>query len=185
MDRTLVERAQHGDPAAFEALAAAALPRLWSIARRVLTDHDAAEDAVQDCLVRAWRDLRALRDADRFDAWLYRLLINACRDRKRIAPRVGVMPIDDLPDLVAPGDAMAGADLRDELSRAFRGLSMEHRAALVLHHYVGLRAREMAVVLGIPEGTVVSRLHYASAAMRTELEAGMRLVPATATGDHR
>jgi RNA polymerase sigma-70 factor (ECF subfamily) len=183
MDRALVDRAQHGDQAAFEALATAALPRLWSIARRVLGDHDAADDAVQDALVRAWRDLRSLREPDRFEAWLYRLLINACRDRRRATRRVFVAPLDDVADLATTTDEIADADLRDELSRAFHGLSIEHRAALVLHHYLGLRAREIAGILGIPEGTVVSRLHYASVAMRSELEAGLRLTPATATGE--
>ena len=183
MDRALVERAQHGDHTAFEALATRSLPRLWSVARRVVGNHHEAEDAVQDCLVRAWRDLRVLRDPDRFEAWLYRLLINACRDRGRVARRPQVVELGDVPEISDQADPIAAIERRDQVSRGFARLSTEHRAALVLHHYVGFRAREIADVLGVPEGTIVSRLHYASRAMRTELEADMRLTPATIRSD--
>ena len=79
----LVERAQRGDHEAFDALATAAYHRLYAIARRILRDGYAAEDAVQDALVKAWRELRGLRDPVAFDAWLNRLLVNACRDQAR------------------------------------------------------------------------------------------------------
>ena len=75
----LVERAQRGDHEAFEALVRPHLDRLGAVANRILRDDYAAEDALQDAIVGAWRDLRALRDPDRFDAWLYRALVNACR----------------------------------------------------------------------------------------------------------
>lgn len=178
MDRALVERAQHGDQAAFERLATDALPRLWTIARRVTGDHHAAEDAVQDCLVRAWRDLRALRDPARFDAWLYRLLVNTCRDRVRAVRRFPVATLEAAGEAVDRGDAIADVATRDQLQRGFDRLSVDHRAALVLHHVLGLRTREIATIVGVPEGTIVSRLHYAAKAMRTELEADLRLVPA-------
>jgi RNA polymerase sigma-70 factor (ECF subfamily) len=181
MDSQLVVQAQHGDQAAFERLAAASLPRLWTIARRITDDHDAAEDAVQDCLVRAWRDLRALRDPDRFEAWLYRLLVHACRDRARSARRRPVAVLERIPEPVDRSDPIADVEARDQLARGFDRLSVDHRAALVLHHVLGLRAREIAATLGIPEGTVVSRLHYASRALRTALEADLRPAPAPAT----
>ena len=92
MTADLVERAQRGDHAAFDALATAAYSRLYAIAARILRDPYAAEDAVQDALVRAWRDLRAVRDPERFDAWLHRLLVHACADEGRKAKEKGDHP---------------------------------------------------------------------------------------------
>jgi RNA polymerase sigma-70 factor (ECF subfamily) len=185
MDRDLIIRAQGGDQAAFEHIAAASLPRLWTIARRVTDDHDVAEDAVQDCLVRAWRDLRALRDPDRFEAWLYRLLVHACRDRLKADRRRPVAVLESVPEPVDRSDPIGAIEARDQLERGFDRLSVDHRAALVLHHLVGLRVREIARILGIPEGTVESRLHYATRALRTELEADRRLVSAPTIGGER
>ena len=87
MTADLVQRAQRGDSDAFEALIRAAYDRLFATAHRILRDRDTAEDAVQDAIVRCWRDIRGLRDPDRFEAWLYRLLVNACRDLSRRARR--------------------------------------------------------------------------------------------------
>jgi RNA polymerase sigma-70 factor, ECF subfamily len=171
MSSELVERAQRGDREAFGALAAAAYHRLYRIARRILRDGYAAEDAVQDALVHAWRDVRGLRDRDRFDAWLHRLLVNACRDQLR---RRGRRPVEVE---VGPFDSPSGADEldrlvdRDELEQAFLRLSIEHRAVLVLVHHVGMSAAEVADTLRIPTGTVYSRLHYGEAALRAALDA--------------
>ena len=169
MTSELVERAQRGDHEAFDALASAAYHRLYAIARRILRDGYAAEDAVQDTLVKAWRDMRGLRDPEAFDAWLHRLLVNACNDHVRRARRRPV----ELPGLTidrpAPDDDLARLADRDELERAFLELSVEHRAVLVLTHYVGLPATEVAQILGIPTGTVYSRLHHGTRAMRSSL----------------
>ena len=166
MTSELVERAQRGDHEAFDALAGAAYHRLYAIARRILRDGYAAEDAVQDTLVRAWRDLRGLRDRDRWDAWLHRLLVHACQDqvrrRRRRPLEVPVLAIDQ----PAVDDRLAQLVDRDELERAFLQLTIEQRAALVLTHYVGLSAAEVSQILGIPTGTVYSRLHYGARAMR-------------------
>jgi RNA polymerase sigma-70 factor (ECF subfamily) len=165
----LVERAQRGDHEAFDVLASAAYDRLYAIARRILRDGYAAEDAVQDALVRAWRDVRGLRDPEAFDAWLHRLLVNACNDHARRARR---RPIE-LPELLIeraePRDDIASLVDRDELERAFLELSVEHRAVLVLTHYVGLPGPEVGRILRIPSGTVASRLHYGTRAMRSAL----------------
>ena len=144
MTTELVERAQRGDHEAFDALASAAYHRLYAIARRILRDGYAAEDAVQDALVRAWRDLRGLRDRDKFDAWLHRLLVHACADqvrhrrgarsRSRSTRSIDPIPSDDFAQVVD----------RDLIERAFLDLSVEHRAVLVLTHYVGLPAPEVA-----------------------------------------
>jgi RNA polymerase sigma-70 factor (ECF subfamily) len=165
----LVERAQRGDHAAFDALAGAAYHRLYAIARRILRDGYAAEDAVQDALVKAWRDVRGLRDPGAFEAWLHRLLVNACHDQVRRTRRrpieVLALPIDR----EEPRDDFAQLADRDELEQAFLQLTIEHRAVLVLTHYVGLPATEVSRILGIPPGTVASRLHYGARAMRAAL----------------
>ena len=169
MTSELVVRAQSGDREAFEALATAAYERMYGIARRILRDSHSAEDAVQETLIRSWRDMRSLRDPDRFDAWLHRLLVHACHDQSRSRRRfaVEVREIDvDRPD---PSDDYALVAQRDELERAFLKLPVEHRAVIVLTHYVGLPATEVSVVLGIPVGTVYSRLHYGVRSMRTAL----------------
>ena len=166
MTSELVERAQRGDHEAFDALATAAYHRLYAIARRILRDGYAAEDAVQDALVRAWRDLRGLRDRDRFDAWLHRLLVHACQDqvrRRRRRPfEVSVLTIDQ----PTVEDRLSQLVDRDELERAFLRLPVEQRAALVLTHYIGLPAAEVASILGVPVGTVYSRLHNGARTMR-------------------
>jgi len=173
----LVERAQSGDRDAFDALARTVYDRLYAIARRILRDGPAAEDAVQEALVRAWRDLRSLREADRFEAWIHRLLIRACHDQQRRARRLEVEVTDIAPDRSDPVDDYTTIAQRDELERAFLQLSFEHRAALVLTHYVGMSAPEVAHVLGIPAGTVYSRVHYGIRVMREALSpaaAGVR-----------
>jgi RNA polymerase sigma-70 factor (ECF subfamily) len=182
MQGDLVQRAQRGDHEAFDALARAAYDRLFSVAHRVLREADRADDAVQECLVRAWRDIRGLRDPDRWDAWLYRLLINACHDESR-RQRSRSREITLLAfDRAAPGDTARDLADRDELERAFRRLPVEQRAVLVMHHYLGLPTPEIARTLGIPEGTARSRLHYATVAMRAHLEADARLATVAAGG---
>ena len=178
MTTELVERAQQGDHEAFDALASAAYHRLYAIARRILRDGYAAEDAVQDALVRAWRDLRGLRDRDRFDAWLHRLLVRACQDQVR---RRGRRPLEvAVTEIDAPeaDDRFGQVIDRDELERAFLRLPVEQRAALVLTHYVGLSGPEVAAILGIPAGTVYSRIHYGAEAMRAAI-AGSPGLPST------
>ena len=169
MTSELVERAQRGDHEAFDDLATAAYHRLYAIARRILRDGYAAEDAVQDALVRAWRDLRGLRDRDRFDAWLHRLLVRACADHVRRTRRRRLEVTIDTIDRPDPQDDVGRIVDRDEIERAFLQLSVEHRAVLVLTHYAGLPAPEIATILGIPVGTVYSRIHHGTRAMRTSL----------------
>ena len=174
MDRDLVESAQGGDREAYVDLIRDRSDRLFAIAQRILRDVDRAEDALQDALVIAWRDLRGLRDPDRFDAWLQRLLINVCiaqatRERRRTA-NLRVLPIDGP---AAPDELLSVAD-RDLLERGFRRLPPDQRAILVLHHYLGFEPSEIAETLGIPAGTARSRLHHAHRAMRAALEADAR-----------
>jgi RNA polymerase sigma-70 factor, ECF subfamily len=177
VDRDLIEAARNGDREAYVDLIRARTDRLFAIAQRILRDIDRAEDALQDALVIAWRDLKSLRDPDRFDAWLQRLLINVCiaqatRERRRTAI-LRVLPVDDGP--AAPDDLLTIGD-RDQLDRGFRRLPPEQRAILVLHHYLGYAPSEIAETLGIPPGTARSRLHHAHRAMRAALEADARTV---------
>jgi RNA polymerase sigma-70 factor (ECF subfamily) len=165
----LVERAQRGDHAAFDALATGAYDRLYAVARRILRDEYAAQDAVQETLVRAWRDLRGLRDRDRFDAWLHRLLVHACADQARRDRRRRVEVAEVYLEPAEPADDIGRLADRDELERAFLALSPEHRAVLVLTHYMGMSAPDVAQCLGIPVGTVYSRQHHGIRQMRAVL----------------
>lgn len=169
MQAELVKRAQSGDRDAFDALARAAYDRMYTVAQRILRDGSAAEDAVQDALIRAWRDLRSLRRVDAFEAWTHRLLVNACYDQARRSRRM-VSHVAEL-DLQHsdPHDQYAVVAHRDELDRAFLKLSIEQRAVVVLTHYLGLSAPEVGDVLGIPVGTVYSRLHYSLRILRDSI----------------
>ena len=180
MDRDLVEQAQRGDREAFAILARSRGDVLFGIARRILRDVDLAEDAVQQALVIAWRELPRLRDPDRFDAWLQRTLVHACyaeaRRKRAWIANVRVLPVDG----PAGSDELASLVDRDEVERGFRRIPPEQRAILVLHHYLGLGLTEIGDVLDIPAGTARSRLHYAHRAMRALLEADAR--PTAAAG---
>jgi RNA polymerase sigma-70 factor (ECF subfamily) len=174
VERDLVQAARAGDREAYVDLVRARSDHLFAVAQRILRDVDRAEDALQDALVIAWRDLRGLRDPDRFDAWLTRVIVNVClaqasRERRRVA-NLRVLPVDGP---AAPDELMTVAD-RDQLERGFRRLPPEQRAVLVLRHFVGLEPAEIAETLGIPAGTARSRLHHAYRAMRAALEADAR-----------
>ena len=175
MDRRLVDRAQRGDRDAFAQLATIASDRLFAIALRILRDVDAAGDALQLALVHIWRDLPTLRDPDRFEAWSYRLIVRQCHAELRRARR-RPQAVDLLSTDAAIGDAQVSVSLRDELERAFDRLSADQRAVLVLMYYRDQSIQEIAESLGIPEGTVKSRLHYARSAMRAAVEADARPV---------
>lgn len=175
--RDLVERARRGDHDAFAVLAGATIGRLDAAARLILRDPDRAQDAVQETLVRCWRDLPTLRDVDRFDAWLNRLFLNACRDELRLRQkrRIEVTLPETLPTAI-PDVQSATAD-RDQLERGIRRLEPEHRVVLVLHHYLGLPLPDAAAAMGIPLGTAKSRLHRATQALRAALDADQRSSP--------
>jgi RNA polymerase sigma-70 factor (ECF subfamily) len=173
VDAELVRQARGGDREAFAVVAAGSVDRLYATARLILRDADLAEDATQEALVRAWRDLPTLRDADRFDAWLHRLIVHACADVGRRHRRWRA-EVRDLGAEPAEPDRAADLAERDELERALRTLTEPQRAILVLHYYVGLTLRETADALGIPSGTAKSRIHYAIEAVRAALAANAR-----------
>lgn len=175
MQRDLAERARGGDHDAFTALVDGSIGRLYAVACLILRDRDTAQDAVQEALVAAWRDIRGLRDPDRVDGWFRRLVVHACyrqarRDRRRTVVELRVVSSEPP---TSPGPELSLIE-RDQLERGFARLSSEHRAALVLSHYLGLSLGEIAETLDIPIGTAKSRLNRATAAMRAALEADDR-----------
>jgi RNA polymerase sigma-70 factor, ECF subfamily len=175
VDRTLVERAKHGDEDAYAGLMAIAGDRLLSIAYRILRDLDRAEDAVQAALISGWRDLPTLHEADRFEAWLTRILVRVCYAEaergRRWNANIRVLPVDG----PATPDSTTIVAERDRIDRGFRRLPTDQRAILVLHYYLGWTQPEIARDLHVPIGTVKSRLFYATRALRAAIEADERL----------
>ena len=180
MDTELVVQAQRGDEEAFASLAVAVGNRLHAIAHRILRDLELAEDATQQALLSIWRDLPQLRDPARFEAWSYRLLVRACyaeaRKTHHWTPGLRLVETDE-----HVSDASGSVADRDQLERAFRRLSVDHRAVVVLHHYLDLPLPEVAKALGIPPGTARSRLHYAMRGLRAALDADDRPASREAT----
>jgi RNA polymerase sigma-70 factor (ECF subfamily) len=182
VDADLIGRAQQGDEEAFASLAVALGDRLHRVAHRILRDTDLAEDATQQALLAIWRDLPRLRDPARFEAWSYRLLVRACyaegRRTRRWAPDIRLIPAFE-PEVAEDFGSVVD---RDQLERGFRRLSIDHRAVVVLHHYLDLPLDEVADLLGVPVGTVRSRLQHAMRGLRAALEADARPAPQEAAG---
>jgi RNA polymerase sigma-70 factor (ECF subfamily) len=174
MDLGLVEAARSGDEEAFASIVRGSADRLFVVAHRILRDVGRAEDAVQQTFVTAWRDLPALRDVGRFDAWIHRILVRACYTEAKRASRwsnnVTVLPVD------GPATPDSSQDIvdRDALERGFRRLPMEQRAAFVLHQYLGWSVAEIAENLGVPAETIKSRIRYATSTLRAALDADAR-----------
>lgn len=176
----LVTAAQRGDADAFAALARLSGDRLYAVAVRVTRDPQRAEDALQQALIAAWTELPRLRDPERFEAWTYRLVVRfavqeARGDRHARREMFALSEHEPSPD-----DASADVALRDQLERGAQRLTPEQRAVIVLHFYAGLSLAEIADVIGVPLGTVGSRLHYAKRVLRAALEADDRVEERTA-----
>jgi RNA polymerase sigma-70 factor (ECF subfamily) len=172
--RALVARAIGGDRAAFTSLVDASLDRLYALATLILRDADRAEDAVQEALLSAWRNISGLRDPDAWSAWIHRLTVHACyrlakkeRSRRLVELRV-------LPDFEPrqPFDAVAAFADRDQVDRLLEGLSVEHRAVVVLRFHLDLPIEEIGRILDLPGGTVKSRLSRALDALRRQMAEG-------------
>jgi RNA polymerase sigma-70 factor (ECF subfamily) len=174
MDLALIEAARSGDEEAFASIVRGAADRLFVVAHRILRDIGRAEDAVQQTLVTAWRELPALRETERFEAWLHRILVNACyAEAKRASnwsANVVILPVDG----PATPDTTQDIVMRDALDRGFRRLPTEQRAAFVLHHHLGWSVAEIAQNLGVPTETIKSRLRYATSTLRAGLDADAR-----------
>jgi RNA polymerase sigma-70 factor (ECF subfamily) len=173
-DRSLVDRARHGDLDAFEEIVRARMDAVYRLSYAILGDEADARDAAQDTFVTAWRQIGRVRDADRFDAWLQRVAINAARMVHRARRRRGVREIpasrlggvSALPATASPSEADAGT-----LDLALRRLPIEQRTILALHHLEGRPIAELALILEIPVGTVKSRLHAARQALQAAIDA--------------
>jgi len=171
----LVVRAQRGDEGAFASLCVVIGNRLHAIAHRILRDADLADDAAQQALLSIWEDLPQLRDPARFEGWAYRVLVRACyteaKKSRRRAPNLRILHVE-----TSDAGGLASIADRDQLERAFARLSVDHRAVVVLRHYLDLSEAEVADSLGVPIGTVRSRLFYAMRALRAALDADARPV---------
>jgi len=176
-----VERAMRGDHDAFAALINASANRMYVLASLILRDTDRAQDATQEAIVRAWRELPRLRDPERCEAWLRRMVVNACYDEGRRTRRRAEVSLVHLVDRQT-ADSTAGFVESERIDRAFRRLPLDQRTTLVLQHKFGMSHVDIAETLGIPVGTVKSRIRYGIAAMRAALEADDRLAAQPADG---
>jgi RNA polymerase sigma-70 factor (ECF subfamily) len=184
VDLTLVQRAMRGDVDAFTELAAARLESMVRTAMAILGHEADARDVVQDALVAVWRGLPRLREANAFDAWATSIVLNECRGALKRRVRGRVREITALgpdnggaaTDRDLTAGLPAGVDLEAEvlrrraINRAFERLDADDRSILVLHHLDGRSTADLAAVLGIPIGTVKSRLHSARVALAAALE---------------
>lgn len=177
MRTRLVEQAREGDDVAFTALVDLDGDLCYAIAFRILRDTDRAQDAVQQAFLLAWRELPRLRDPNRFGPWLHRLLVNACyeelRRHRRWSTHIRFLPVDG----PSGPDPTVSVDDRDALDRAFERLTPQHRAVFVLHHHAGHPLAEIADIVGVPVGTVKSRLHHATRTLRAAIVADSQVDP--------
>ena len=155
--------------AAFGRLADEHLDRAYGLAYAILRDRANAQDATHDAFVQAWRKWSTLRDPDRVEAWFDRILINLCRNRLVRAARQRATDISD-EIVAASGDPYARTHDRDVIETALGTLSADHRVILALRFEHDLKAEDIAVRLGIPVGTVHSRLHYAVRQLQSIVE---------------
>lgn len=171
----LVIRARAGDRDAFSELAARSIGRLTAVARMILRDEYAAQDAVQDTFIEAWRSLPGLREPDKFDAWTRRLLVRACFKSGRRNQRVGIVEIRLTPaDEPGVSGSERDLDIHDQLERGLARLSADQRAAVVLVYYLDLSVADAAQAMSVPLGTAKSRLNRATHALRAAIEADDR-----------
>ena len=174
--RELVLRAQGGDRDAFSELVARSIGRLTAVARMILRDEYAAQDAVQEACIEAWRSIRGLRDPDRFDAWMRRVLMRSCfmtirRNKRVYSVETQLSPMDE----PVTAGLERHLDTHDQLERGLARLSPELRAVVVLVYYLDLPYVQAAEAMGVPIGTMKSRLNRATQVLRAEIEADDRV----------
>lgn len=173
--RDLVVRARQGDRDAFSEIVARSIGPLTGLARLILRDDYAAQDAAQDACIQAWRSLPGLRDVDRFDAWMHQLIVRAClqsirRNKRVVAAEIRLTPADE-PTITGTERTV---DIHDQLERALARIPAEQRAAVVLVYYLDLPVADAAEAMGVPLGTAKSRLNRATQALRAAIEADDR-----------
>ncbi len=173
MDRELLVRARAGDREAFELIVVAKGEPLFRTALAILGNEADARDATQEAFIASWRSFAGIRDLERFDAWLGRILINECRMTLRRRRRVREVSVDETaePSDLSFAPSSPIDDSPSDFDDAFSRLTVDQRAMLVLHHLHGYGVREIGAWLGIPSGTVKWRLSRARNALRRELDA--------------
>jgi RNA polymerase sigma-70 factor (ECF subfamily) len=170
--RDLVHRARAGDEAAFRRLVELHHERVYCVARAVVLDPADAADVAQEAWIKAWRGLAGFRGESGFGTWLTRLALNAAVDhlRRRQARAALARALAGRP--LVPRSALDAVDEREELQRALAGLAAAQRRLVALRHVLDLKVDEIALLLGVPAGTVKSRLHAAARALQAALVAG-------------
>jgi len=181
-DRTLVKAAQAGDAKAFRALVERYQRRVVQLALAMTKDADEAMDIAQETFVRVHRYLPSFKGDSSFFTWTYRIAMNLCLDAQRRKGRLERVDVEqgDEPEIEAamdpPSAALAGpqrqalnAELRERIEEALASLSDNHRAILLLREVEGLSYEDLAKVLGIRKGTVMSRLFHARLKMQNKL----------------
>jgi RNA polymerase sigma-70 factor (ECF subfamily) len=172
----LVVRARGGDRDAFSELVARSTGRLTAVARMILRDEYAAQDAVQETFIEAWRSLPRLREPERFEAWMRRLLVRACFKGMRRSKRVSAVEIRLTPaDEPATPAGERSFAMHDQLERGLARIPADQRAVVVLVYYLDLPLADAAQAMGIPLGTAKSRLNRATQALRAAIEADDRM----------
>jgi RNA polymerase sigma-70 factor (ECF subfamily) len=170
-DRRPIADGRAGDrAAAFTRLAEGHLDASYRLARAILRDPADAQDATHDACIQAWRKWSTLRDPSRFEPWFDRILVNTCRNRLQRSSRWQAKDISK-EVVVATGDPYGQAHDRDVLGPALLTLSPDHRIVVALRYYQDLAVEEIATRLGIPAGTVQSRLHYALQRLHVAIDA--------------
>ena len=164
-ERTLVLAAQRGEREAFSELVRTHERRAYAVARAIVVNHEDAEDAVQEAFLHAYRALHRFLPDQAFGAWLHRIVANAALD---ITRRRKVRDADELPETVASPfrDPAEANELRQRLQDALEKLPARQRAVIVMHDVEGFKHAEIGTMLGIPEGTARSDLHYARSFLR-------------------
>jgi len=171
VQRILVDQAMRGDQEAFARLVDASIDRCYAVATLILRDREAAQDAVQEAFVSAWRDVASLRDPGAWDAWLYRLTVWACYRHARKRRRRSTVELRAIPDHDPVGDPDLAIEVaeRDEIERRLGELPVDQSAVIVVHFFLDLPLTDAARVLDIPVGTAKSRLHRALRSLRTAM----------------
>jgi len=179
-DQALLERCRRGDVQAFEPLVEKYRQRVWRLAYHVLRDREEAWDAAQEAFIRAWSALDSFRGQSAFYTWLFRITMNVAMDRVRQRGARGRafgterVPEEDWERTMveqgeAPDDTASRIEERERIERALATLPEHHRTIIMMSDLEGLSYREIAEVLQIPMGTVMSRLHNARKRLRAAL----------------
>lgn len=172
-DDELIRLAKGGESKAFDALVTRYHRKVYGLASSMLRDHDAADDICQETFIRAYKALSRFREGANFFTWIYRIAVNLCLNAIRNKKRL--VPMDEVPESVgsvAPGqeDCAGRKELLDKVNEKLETIHPKYRTALLLRVNEGLSYAEISAVLGIPRGTVMSRISRAREMLRTLLE---------------